>query len=407
MDDLPNLSPSPGTPQEPPPPKRRGLAQALLAVLVPAVVGGLVAFGVLHFRDDGGTTRTVTVTESIDASGQTVTQAPAEAEEDADASSGGATPSIPAVVRQAGPGVVEVRAGNDFGTGFLVDSKGHILTNAHVVGSAKEVTVVYQDATEATAKVLRSDPSIDLAVLNASTPPKSATVLPLGSSRTLQVGQAVIAIGNPLYFSNSVSSGIVSGLKRQICSPNNTVIGNVIQTDAAINQGNSGGPLLDAHGRVIGINSQIATQSGGNEGIGFAVPIDIVRPVMQDIIDTGKARHAWIGITGEELTPQTAASLGLDGRTGVAIRTVTNGGPAKAAGLRATTVRSSDDPPKGADIITKVAGHTVRDFADLSQEVSSRRVGEKIEVTYLRDGKETTTTMTLADRPANVGTNSC
>lgn len=398
MNDLPTL-PS-DSPSSPPPQPRRGRLSLLVSVLIPAIVGGLVAFGVTRLADDGQT-RTVTVTESVDASGETVTQAPIEEDDAADTGA----PSIPAVVRRAGPGVVEVRAGNDFGTGFVVDRNGHILTNAHVVGTSRRVQVVYQDATEVTARVLASDPAIDLAVLDAGDLPASATVLPLGSSRTVQVGQTVIAIGNPLFFSNSVSSGIISGLKRQICSPDRTPIGNVIQTDAAINQGNSGGPLLDAHGRVIGINSQIASQSGGNEGIGFAVPIDIVRPVMQDIIEKGSPRHAWIGITGEELTPQTAKALGIEGKTGVAIRTVETGGPAKAAGLVPTTARSADDPPKGADIITSVAGRPVRDFGDLSQEVSSRRVGESIPITFLRDGAEKTVTVELADRPASAGAN--
>ncbi len=400
MNDLPTL---PSTPPPATPPRRRGRFPLIASVLVPALVGGLVAFGVTRLTDDDGATRTVTVTESVDASGQTITQPPVETD-DADS---GDTPSIPAVVRRAGPGVVEVQAGNSLGTGFLVDDKGHILTNAHVVESARTVQVTYQDATKTDAKVLASDPAIDLAVLDAGTPPASATVLPLGNSRSMQVGQSVIAIGNPLNYTNSVSSGIVSGLKRQMCSPDKTPIGNVIQTDAAINQGNSGGPLLDAHGRVIGINSQIATQSGGNEGIGFAVPIDIVRPVMQDIIEQGKPRHAWIGITGEEITPQTAKALGLNGTTGVAIRTVDDRGPAKAAGLKATTAKSESDPPKGADIITSVAGQPVRDFGDLSQEVSSRRVGEKIEITYLRSGEKKDATLTLANRPPLTGPSPC
>ncbi len=400
MTDLPTL---PSDSSSPPPPPRRSRSSLLVSVLIPAIVGGLVAFGVTRFADGDGPTRTVTVTESVDASGETVTQAPIEEDGDSDANA----PSIPAVVRRAGPGVVEVRAGSGFGTGFLVDRNGRILTNAHVVGSSQRVQVVYQDATQVTARVIAADPAIDLAVLDAGDPPASASVLPLARSRDVQVGQTVIAIGNPLDFSNSVSSGIVSGLKRQICSPDRTPIGNVIQTDAAINQGNSGGPLLDAHGRVIGINSQIASQGGGNEGIGFAVPIDTVRPVMQDILELGKPRHAWIGITGEELTPQTAKDLGLEGKTGVALRTVEAGGPAKAAGLVPTNVQSDDAPPKGADIITAVAGRPVRDFGDLSQEVSSRRVGESIEITYLRDGTERTATVKLADRPPSVGPNPC
>lgn len=402
MDSLPTLPTNP-EPTPPPSPRKRGLLPLLGAVLIPAVVAGVVAFGVTRLADDDGGTRTVTVTEAIDASGETVTHGAPEANEESEKPSAVGAVSIPAVVRQAGPGVVEVRTPQGIGTGFLVDGKGHILTNAHVVEDRREVTVIYQDATETTAKVLAADPSIDLAVLDAGTPPSSARVLPLGASRDVEVGETVIAIGNPLNYSNSVSSGIVSGLKRTICSPNRRQIGNVIQTDAAINQGNSGGPLLDGRGRVIGINSQIATQSGGNEGIGFALPIDIVRPVMQEIIATGRVRHAWIGIEGRELTPQLAKELNVPGTTGVAILTVDPKGPMKAAGLRASTVKSPTEPPKGADIITKVAGRTVRDFGDLSQEVSSRRVGDSMEITYLRNGAEKTMTIKLADRPASVG----
>jgi S1-C subfamily serine protease len=344
-------------------------------------------------------TSTETVVERVGAdattTGETRTSDPALANPD------GEGRSVQQIVRDASPGVVLVQQASGLGSGFLIDAKGRILTNAHVVGEASDVTVTYADGTEQRAKVLASDPAIDLAVLDVATPPASAKPLPLGTSRGLVVGDPVVAIGNPLGLERTATTGIVSALKRQICSPNDSTIPNAIQTDAAINQGNSGGPLLDSRGRVIGINSQIASQGGGFEGIGFAVPIDAVRPVAEAIIANGRPEHAWIGIVGEPVTPEVAKALGAGDTRGVALRKVDERGPAKPAGLRASD-EPDDEPPKGGDIIVEIAGQPVRDFGDLSQEVSSRRVGERIDVTVLRDGKRVTLKLTLADRPANL-----
>ena len=194
----------------------------------------------------------------------------------------------------------------------------------------------------------------------------------------------------------------MSALERTIEAPNGFAIQNAIQTDAAINQGNSGGPLFDRAGRVIGMNTQIASQNGGNVGLGFAVPIDTIAPIARSVIEDGTPKHAWIGITGRELTPALAGKLGLEGRRGVLVAEVADGGAAKAAGIVAA--RDSDaEVPRGADLIIAVNGTPVEDMADVSRAVASRTVGERISVTVLRDGEERTVQMTLRDRPAGVG----
>ena len=202
-----------------------------------------------------------------------------------------------------------------------------------MLGSAKNATVTFDDGTEERADVLGRDESTDLAVLRVASVPRSARPLPLGTSGDLVVGDPVIAIGNPFGLERTATTGIVSALKRIISSPNDFDIQNVIQTDAAINQGNSGGPLLDARGRVMGINSQIASESGGNDGIGFAIPIDTIRPVADSIIATGTARHAWLGVTGRTVTPAIAQALGAPDERGVAVVEVDPRGPAAKAGL--------------------------------------------------------------------------
>jgi len=398
MGTLPPLTPDPTPPQ---PTRRRG--RWLAGAVLPAVIGAAVALGVARLGDDGRSTRTVTVVER--GSPATTTTTPTDAPRSSDpalANADGDGLSVQQIVRDASPGVVLVRRGGGLGSGFLLDDEGRILTNAHVVDDATDVTVTYADGTTQDAAVLASDPAIDLAVLDVDTPPRSAKPLPLGESRSLVVGDPVVAIGNPLGFERTATTGIVSALKRQICSPDDSPIPNVIQTDAAINQGNSGGPLLDSRGRVIGINSQIASQGGGFEGIGFAVPIDAVRPVADSIIATRKPQHAWIGIVGEVVTPGVAKDLGVADARGVALRKVDDRGPSKKAGLRGSSA-PDDQPPKGGDIIVEIAGTTVRDFGDLSQEVGSRRVGDVVDVTVLRDGKRVTLKLTLADRPANLG----
>ena len=286
------------------------------------------------------------------------------------------------------------------GTGFVIDGAGHILTNAHVIiAGSKTATIRLSDGSEHKATVLGRDEDIDLAVLRAPDLPASSVPVPLGSVRTLRVGDPLVAIGNPLGFDLTVTSGIVSALKRPIESPNQCPVQNVVQTDAAINQGNSGGPLFDGHGRVIGINSQIATENGGNVGIGLAVPIDIVKPVAQSIIQTGTAQHARLGILGRGITPEIASANGLKDRKGVMIVESQGGGAAAKAGLRgATSGTGENETPKGGDVITAIDGRPVEDMPDVSLAVNSNRPGAVLRVTVLRGGQTTTVPVTLQNR---------
>ncbi len=251
--------------------------------------------------------------------------------------------------------------------------------------------------------MLGTDESTDLAVLLVEDLPAGLAPLPLGRSSALVVGDPVVAIGNPFGLERTATTGIVSALKRIITAPNGFEIQNVIQTDAAINQGNSGGPLLDRRGRVLGINSQIATESGGSNGIGFAVPIDTIRPVADSIIARGRAEHAWLGVTGRSVTPAIAGALGIGDVRGVAVIEVDERGPASEAGLRAATTPPGADVPRGGDLIVAVDGRPVEDMADVSRAVSSRAVGDTLPLTVLRGGTRTELRIVLDDRPGDVG----
>ena len=375
----------------------------LAATALPALLGAGVARGVVALtgnRGGGSTTVVERDVSPLPAASAAAAEAPAAPA----AREGG----VQAVVARSAPAVVKVTSGREgaggrLGSGFLVDRRGRILTNAHVVDGEDDVTVTFDDGTESPAEVLGEDESTDLAVLRARDVPDGVRPLPLGRSTGLVVGDPVIAIGNPFGLERTATTGIVSALKRIISAPNDFEIQNVIQTDAAINQGNSGGPLLDGSGRVLGINSQIASESGGNDGIGFAVPIDTIRPVADAIIASGAAQHAWLGITGRQVTPEVAEALGEPGVRGVAIVSVDERGPAAGAGLREATTPAGADVPRGGDIIVAVGGRAVRDMADVILAVSSRAVGDPLRLTVLRDGDRVDVDMTLADRPSDVG----
>ncbi|MEW6582996.1 MAG: trypsin-like peptidase domain-containing protein, partial [Actinomycetota bacterium] len=369
-----------------------------------AAVGALVALGVASLTGDlgGDGTRTVAVPQALDATG--APPAPPAAGGAAPAAAG----SVQEIVRTASPAVVQVEVVTDTaaqsGTGFLIDGQGTALTNAHVVADAETVEVEFQDLSTSTAEVVGSDPDIDLAVLRIAEVPSGTRPLPLGRSGGLSVGEPVVAIGNPFGFARTVTTGVVSALGRKIEAPSGNSIGipNAIQTDAAINQGNSGGPLLDMRGRVVGINSQIYSRGGGSDGVGFAVPVDTIRPVARSIVATGRAQHAWIGITGRSLTPEAAAALGARGRTGVVVVGVDPRGPAREAGMRPG--RPADAAvPRGGDLIVAIDGRAARGMDDVTAAISSRAVGERLTLTLLRDGKERTVRVTLEDRPADVG----
>src|SRR5690348_6015762 len=234
--------------------------------------------------------------------------------------------------------------GTATGSGFVIDNEGHILTNNHVIEGASKVEVkLGESEKEYEAEVVGADPGTDIALLKVEAPSKELHPLTLGHSSEVEVGDPVVAIGNPFGLDRTVTSGIVSALQRQIQAPNGFSIDHVIQTDAAINPGNSGGPLIDSAGEVIGINSQIETGGGGNGnvGIGFAIPIDTAREVANEIEKNGKVQHAYLGIQGGTITPALAKAVNLPVSKGVLVAEVVKGGPADKAGIQGGTTEAT------------------------------------------------------------------
>jgi S1-C subfamily serine protease len=291
------------------------------------------------------------------------------------------------------------------GSGFLIDNDGHILTNAHVVEGAQSVTVqLGNDGASQKAQVVGMDPSTDVALLKVDNT-DGATPLPLGDSTKVQVGDPVIAIGNPFALDRTVTTGIVSALQRQIQAPNGFSISDVIQTDAAINPGNSGGPLIDGAGQVIGITSQIESQSGGNEGVGFAVPIKTASDVVDQLENGGQVHQAYLGITGGDITPDIAHALNLPVTQGVLIERVFSGGPAADAGIKGATGQATiagQTFPVGGDIITKCNGKQITGMNDVISAVNQHKPGDEMTLTIFTGGHQRDVTVKLGDRPAHV-----
>jgi S1-C subfamily serine protease len=385
-----------------------------LAVVVVAVVaGGASAYAVDSTHPDS---RTVIRTATPAAS--TVSASPQQGL------------SVNQIYRNDAPGVVVVTAtsttttSNPFdpfgapqkeqqqalGSGFVIDKSGHILTNAHVVLNASKVQVAFGSESTAktyTAKVLGVDRSTDVAVLKVDAPAEALTPLPLGNSSDVQVGDPVVAIGNPLGETRTATTGIVSAVNRDIGSlEGNVQIRGAIQTDAAINHGNSGGPLLNDRGQVIGITSQILSDDpnnpqSGSIGIGFAVPINTVKNVADQIIANGKAEHTYLGILGSALTPGLAQALNLSVDHGVLVGKVEPGSPAAKAGLHGGSTQATingETLTLGGDIITAVDGTQIRTFDDLSSAIAAKKPGDTVQLGILRDGKQMTVGVTLAAR---------
>jgi putative serine protease PepD len=262
------------------------------------------------------------------------------------------------------------------GSGFVYDINGDIVTNQHVVAGATSIKVTFWNGKTAKAKVVGTDSSTDVAVIRVSVPSSQLHPLALGDSSAVQVGDGVVAIGSPFGLAETVTSGIVSALHRTITSPNQFTISDSIQTDAAINHGNSGGPLLSSQGRVIGVNAQIHSESGGNEGVGFAIPSNTVRSVVTQLIASGKAKHAYLGVSIDS-----AAENAL-------IAGVRSGTPAKRAGLKA------------GDVVTALGGRPVSTGDELASAIAAHKPGDTVKLTYRRDGESHTVSVTLATRPS-------
>jgi len=366
-------------PPPPPQPKRRRTGR-LIAALIAAVVAvaGLTSLGVILLT--GGPSE------------------PNEAVAPLPVSQGGTKKTrINQIYQRVQEGVVSIvvreSGGGASGSGFVISGDGTIVTNDHVVENATSVRVRFNDGEEAVpAKVIGTDPSSDIAVLKVSPRVADLKPLTLANSNNVAVGDNAIAIGYPLGLDRTATAGIISGLGRTIQAPNGFQIDNVIQTDAPINPGNSGGPLLDDRGRVIGVNSQIATAgSQGNVGIGFAVPSNTVRQVVPKLQRGQKVRRAYLGVSTTEAS----------GGRGAQVANVTAGGPAERIGLRA----GSSITGAGGDIITSVDGKKVTGPDDLSTIVGNKEPGDRVRLGILRNGRERSIEVTLDDRPATAPSN--
>ena len=297
------------------------------------------------------------------------------------------------------------------GSGFVLDENGYVATNAHVVTDgdppdakrAKQVYVELSDGSRVPAKVIGDDPNADVALLKIDPGGLRLTPLALGRSRDITVGEPVAAIGSPFGERQSLSVGVVSALDRTIQSLTAFQIGNAIQTDAAINPGNSGGPLLSATGRVLGINSQIKSTSGGGEGVGFAVPVDTVRRSLRALRSTGRVDYGYLGVTSQPLYPQLAERLGLPSSRGALIVEIEDGSPADEAGLRTGGAKidfqGQEDIPKDGDVVVAVDGRRLTRTVDLADLISGHDAGDEVELTVIRNGKRRTVEVELGKRP--------
>jgi S1-C subfamily serine protease len=319
--------------------------------------------------------------------------------------------TIGEIYRDAAPGVVQITATSQvvtpadpyfnpfgpsvqtekvLGSGFVMDKSGHIVTNYHVIAGAKSVQVSFSNNESMRATIVGSDPTTDLAVVRVHATPRALTPLGLGDSDAVQVGDQVVAIGNPFGLARTVTAGIVSALQRQITSPNQYTIDHVIQTDAAINHGNSGGPLLDMHSQVVGVNAQIDTGNTGrqgNVGIGFAIPSNTVKSVVSQILKTGHAEHALLGVEPQPINQALRQILHLPAANGMLVAAVEPGSGAARAGLEGGNTHvtvAGETYVVGGDVIVRIDGEAVSSLDGLRDIVSAKKPGDEVKVTIYR-----------------------
>jgi S1-C subfamily serine protease len=379
----------------------------LLAVAAAGAAGAALALGGAYALGSFDGENTVTVREvTVESTSQPTTFRPGQAL------------SIAEVYKRSAPAVVQITAtGNSnpfgsesqqraLGSGFVFDKAGYIITNYHVIAGAGSIQVTFSNNQSIDATLVGSDPSTDIAVLKVNTTASALTTLTLGDSDRVQVGDSVVAIGNPFGLSRSVTAGIVSAIQRQITAPNEYAIDHVIQTDAAINHGNSGGPLLNARGEVIGVNAQIETggASQGNVGVGFAVPSNTVKSVAGQLIEGGKVEHAAIGILAQQLTPAVAKEFRLPVNSGVVIEEVQGGSGAAKAGLKGGTTDvtvAGESYRLGGDIIVAANGMAVKDLASLRDITSDLEPGDTITLEIYRGEVKRTIDVKLGRQPTS------
>ena len=343
---------------------------AIAAALLAAAAAGVATYAALENGDTKTVVRQVTVASGEPTSSTTRL-------------------SVTGVYNSASKGVVEITASTSSqgyfgspqtqqaqGSGFVYDTAGHVITNQHVVEGAQSLSVKLWNGQTFKATLVGADPSTDLAVLKIDAPTSALHPLTLGDSSAVDVGQTVVAIGSPFGLEETVTAGIVSALHREMTAPNNFTITDSIQTDAAINHGNSGGPLLDLNGRVIGVNAQIESDSGGNDGVGFAIPSSTVKSIVSQLISSGNVRHAYLGV-------------GIaNGSGGVRLTEVRSGTPAADAGLQV------------GDVVTAIDGRSVTVPTALGSAIDAKQPGDTVKLTYTRDGKTKTATVKLGERPS-------
>ena len=394
--------------------KRRATLSRAAALAAVSLLGGLVALGAASLTGDlGGGTTTVVRTSAAPAAAFPV------------ADGGGFT--VSEIYARSASGVVQITSTSTpadgdplvtpfdqgepqqaLGSGFVIDKTGHIVTNYHVIEGADQIEVSFSNQDTLAATVVGSDPSTDLAVLRVRSSSRGLAPLAFGNSDTVHVGDPVVAIGNPFGLRRTATAGIVSAVQeRTITAPNGYPIDHVIQTDAQINAGNSGGPLLNASGEVIGVNSQIARAggAGGNVGIGFAVPSNTVKEVVAQLVATGRVDRAYLGIAGSSVTPELARVFRLPVDAGVLVEGVSEGSAAAKAGLKGGTsdvVVAGESHVLGGDVILAIAGKRVASLDELRDVLAEHKPGETVNVRVHRGTKTVTLAVTLGRQPSSL-----
>ena len=385
-----------------------------------ALIAGLLAASLALVACEGDDEPTATTSEQSDGGDRGTTRVAIQTQ---------GTFNPQEIYAEASPSVVTIRSvfgessalggGGGQGSGFVISTDGEIVTNAHVVTDAEtsvndvgdiqqadEVYVEFPDRNQVAAEVVGFDPNADVALLKVDPDGLDLEPLEIGDSSKVEVGTPVAAIGSPFGQEQSLSTGIISATDRAIESLTKFRIDGALQTDASINPGNSGGPLIDANGEVVGINQQINSTSGGNEGVGFAVPSNLVQRSVDDLRDDGEVSYAYIGVTSIPLYPQLAEKLDIDAPTGSLIVSTTPGSPAQDAGLQGagqqTIEFQGQQVEVGGDAIVAVDGEALVRESDLSRLISERRPGDTIEVEVIRDGERETIDVTLEPRPDQI-----